>query len=127
VSFECGWIGWQLLDEEKEKIAKKPTGDTSAYTLYLKGRYYWNERNKEFLERSIVWFEEAIRRDPKFALAYSGIADTYFVLVDHGHVAKSEGYVKARQVAVKALELDDTLAEAHTSLASILSDQWPYI
>jgi len=116
----------QLLDEEKEKIAKKPTGNVGAYTLYLKGRYYWNERNKESLERSIEWFQEAIRRDPKFALAYSGIADSYIVLMDHGHVAKSEGYVKARQAAMKALELDDTLAEAHTSLANILSDQWDW-
>ena len=116
----------QLLDEEKEKIGKKSTGDLSAYTSYLKGRYYWNERNKQSLERSIEWFEEAIRRDPKFALAYSGLADSYLVLVDHGYLAKSEGYVKARQAAVKALELDDTLAEAHTSLANILTSQWDW-
>jgi adenylate cyclase len=116
----------QLLDEERQKIEKDPTGNIGAYTLYLKGRYYWNERNKESLEKAIKYFEEAIKRDPKFALAYSGIADTYAVLVDHGHLAPSEGYAKVKDAATKALELDDTLAEAHTSLANILSAQWDW-
>jgi adenylate cyclase len=117
----------QLLDEEKEKIEKKPTEDISAYTFYLKGRYYWNERNKESLEKSIKYFEEAIKRDPEFALAYSGIADSYIVLLDHGYLARSEGCAKAMDAAKKALELDDTLAEAHTSLASILNVEWDWI
>ena len=117
----------QLLDEERQQIEKKPTGDISAYTFYLKGRYYWNERNKESLEKAIKYFEEAIKRDPEFALAYSGIADSYFVLVDHGYLARSDGHAKARDAATKALELDDTLAEAHTSLANILSAEWDWI
>jgi TolB-like protein/Tfp pilus assembly protein PilF len=114
----------QLLDDERRQLEKEPTGDMGAYTLYLKGRYYWNERNKESLEKAIKYFEGAIKRDPMFALAYSGIADTYTVLVDHGHLAPSEGYAKVRDAAIKALELNDTLAEAHTSLANILSFQW---
>jgi len=116
----------QLLVEEKEKVAKKPTGDINAYTFYLKGRYYWNERNKESVEKAIKYFEEALKRDPKFAVAYSGIADSYIVLVDHGHLPPSEGYAKARDAAKKALELDDSLAEAHTSLANILSVEWAW-
>jgi len=116
----------QLLGEERERIEKKPTGDISAYTFYLKGRYYWNERNKESLEKSIKYFEEAIERDPEFALAYSGIADSYLVLVDHGYIARSEGIAKAKSAATKALELDDRLAEAHTSLGSLLSWQWDW-
>jgi len=117
----------QLLDEEKQHIQKKSTGDIGAYTLYLKGRYYWNERNKESLEKAVKYFEEAIRRDPKFALAYSGIADTYGVLAEHGYLTRSEGSAKARDAATKALMLDDTLAEAHTSLANILSSEWDWI
>ena len=114
----------QLLSEERQHIEKKPTGDISAYTFYLKGRYYWNERSREALEKAIKYFEEAIRRDPGFALAYAGLADSYIVLVDHGHLPPSEGYPKAKQAAKKALELDETLAEAHTSLGTILSREW---
>ena len=116
----------QLLDEEREHIEKKPTEDIGAYTFYLKGRYYWNERNKESLERAIKYFEEAIKRDPQFALAYSGLADCYIVLVDHSYLPPNEGYPKARQAATRALELDNTLAEAHTSLASILNTDWEW-
>ena len=111
----------QLLREEREHIEKKPTGDIGAYTFYLKGRYYWNERSRAALEKAIKYFEEAIRRDPGFALAYAGLADSYIVLVDHGHLPPSEGYPKAKEAARKALELDETLAEAHTSLGNILS------
>jgi adenylate cyclase len=116
----------RLLREEREHIEKKPTGDIGAYTFYLKGRYYWNERNKESLESAIKYFEEAIRRDPEFALAYSGLADCYVVLVDHSYLPPNEGNPKARQVARRALELDNTLAEAHTSLATILSKDWEW-
>ena len=116
----------QLLDEEREHIEKKPTEDIGAYTFYLKGRYYWNERNKESLERAIKYFEEAIKRDPQFALAYSGLADCYIVLVDHSYLPPNEGYPKAKRAATKALELDNTLAEAHTSLASILNTDWEW-
>jgi TolB-like protein/Tfp pilus assembly protein PilF len=117
----------QLLTEEKQHIAKKPTGDISAYTFYLKGRYLWNERNKESLEKSIKYFEEAIRRDAGFALPYAGLADSYIVLADHSYLPRSEVYPKAKEAARKALGLDDTLAEAHTSLANILSLEWDWI
>ena len=112
----------QLLREERENIEKKPTGDIGAYTFYLKGRYYWNERSRAALEKAIKYFNEAIRRDPGFALAYSGLADSYIVLVDHGHLSRSDGFPKAKEAARKALELDETLAEAHTSLGNILSE-----
>ena len=116
----------RLLKEEKEHIEKKPTQDIGAYEFYLKGRYYWNERSRDALEKAIKYFEEAIKRDPRFALAYAGLADSYIVLVDHGHLAPSEGYVNARNAAMKALELDGTLAEAHTSLGNILSCEWDW-
>ena len=116
----------QLLSEERQHIEKKPTGDIGAYTFYLKGRYYWNERSRDALEKAIKYFEEAIRMDSRFALAYAGLADSYIVLVDHGHLPPSEGYPKAKQAAKKALELDETLAEAHTSLGTILSREWDW-
>jgi tetratricopeptide (TPR) repeat protein len=116
----------QLLRKEREHIEKNPTGDISAYTFYLKGRYYWNERSRDALEKAIKYFEEAIRRDSRFALAYAGLADSYIVLVDHEHLPPSEGYPKAKQAAKKALELDETLAEAHTSLGTILSREWDW-
>jgi adenylate cyclase len=116
----------QLLSEEREHIEKKPTVNIGAYTFYLKGRYYWNERSRDALEKAIKYFEEAIRRDPGFALAYAGLADSYIVLVDHGHLPRSEGFPKAKEAARKALELDETLAEAHTSLGTILSREWDW-
>jgi TolB-like protein/Tfp pilus assembly protein PilF len=116
----------RLLREEREHIEKKPTGDIGAYEFYLKGRYYWNERSREALEKAIKYFEEAIKRDPGFALAYAGLADSYRVLVDHGYLPPSEGNPKTKEAARKALELDETLAEAHTSLGIILSVQWDW-
>jgi class 3 adenylate cyclase/TolB-like protein len=116
----------QLLSEERQHIEKKPTGDIGAYTFYLKGRYYWNERSRDALEKAIKYFEEAIRMDSRFALAYAGLADSYIVLVDHGHLPPSEGFPKAKEAARKALELDETLAEAHTSLGSVLSREWDW-
>jgi adenylate cyclase len=116
----------RLLKEEREHIEKKPTGDIGAYTFYLKGRYYWNERSGEAVERAIKYFEEAIERDSAFALAYSGLADSYIVLADHEYLPPSDAYAKAKNAARKALELDETLAEAHTSLGTILSHEWDW-
>lgn len=122
----CDALEMRLLSGEREHIEKKPTGDIGAYTFYLKGRYYWNERSRDALEKAIRYFEEAIERDPGFALAYSGLTDSYMVLVGHGYLSPSEGYPKAKEAARKAIELDETLAEAHTSLASILSREWDW-
>ena len=111
----------QMLGEEREHIEKKPTHDTGAYEFYLKGRYYCNERSREAVEKAIKYFEAAIKMDPRFALAYSGLADSYRTLVEHGHLPPSEGNTKSEEAARKAVELDETLAEAHTSLGFILT------
>lgn len=116
----------QMLGEERERVEKKPTHDIGAYEFYLKGRYYWNERSRDAVEKAIKYFQAAIKMDPKFALAYSGLADSYRVLVDAGHLPPSEGNPKTEEAARKALELDETLAEAHASLAMILSVQWDW-
>jgi len=88
-----------------------------VYQLYLKGRFFWNKRTPEGFAKSIELFEEAIRKDPKFALAYAGLADSYVLLGPNNVRPPKEVYPKAKAAAQKALELDETLSEAHASLA----------
>jgi adenylate cyclase len=95
---------------------KKRTENIEAYTLYLKGRFLWNKRSKEGVLAAMKLFEEAIRIDPKYARAYSGLADAYFIASDFDFMDREDGLAKAKEMVVKALELDDTLAEAHASL-----------
>jgi TolB-like protein/Tfp pilus assembly protein PilF len=109
-----------LTGSEKQAIAKHPTANPEAYELYLKGRFFWNKRTGADLRRAIDYFSQAIENDPKYAQAYSGLADCYSSLgfgFDVGSLAPKEAMRKAKAAALKALEMDDTLAEAHTSLA----------
>jgi len=110
----------KLLGGEKAKLIKRYTENIEAYNLYLKGRFFWNKRKRETLEKSIEYFQEAIEKDPTYALAFSGLADAYMILGDNLYIPPSEAFPKAKTAALKALELDNSLAEAHTSLASIL-------
>lgn len=105
-----------LLDNEKERIKKATTSSTEAHLLYLKGRYFWNERTKEGLERALEYFKMATEKDPNYALAYSGIADTYSVLSDHGYLSNEVASAEAQKNAAKAVELDGSLSETHASL-----------
>jgi len=114
----------KLLPVEREQLEKRLTGNLDAYTLYLKGRFYWNERSRDSLMRALKYFEDALGKDPEFAPAYSGLADCYIVLVNHGYLGSAEGYDKARGALTKALSLDGDLAEAHVSLGNILSNEW---
>jgi serine/threonine protein kinase/Tfp pilus assembly protein PilF len=112
----------KLLGEEKAAVLKRYTDDTEAYELYLKGRYYWNKRTGEGIKKSIECFQQAIEKDPGYALAYTGVADSYASLgfsFDVGSLPPREVMPKAKAAATRALELDNTLAEAHTSLAMI--------
>ena len=99
---------------------KPPTKDVRAYQLYLKGRHLWNHRDQESLEKAVEYFEKAIELDPEFALAYSGLADTYLLLGSYQIIEPGEANEKAKAAAVKALELDDCVAEAHTSYGQVL-------
>jgi eukaryotic-like serine/threonine-protein kinase len=99
---------------------RRYTESIKAYSLYLKGRYAWNQRTAAALQEAIAFFESAIGEDPGFALAYSGLSDTYALAVDYRAAPVAGGLARARAEAEKALELDDTLAEAHTSLAWVL-------
>ena len=111
----------QLNPEEKERLIKRPTQNVEAYQLYLKGRYFWNRRPHGLI-KGLEYFQQALRLDPNFALAYAGIADAYNSTAyweDTMKVPPTEVMPKGRAAAVKALEIDPTLAEAHTSLANV--------
>ncbi|MGH9554212.1 MAG: tetratricopeptide repeat protein, partial [Terriglobales bacterium] len=117
----------QLTGEEKKQIAQKGgTSDAEAYQLYLKGRFYWDQRTEEPIRKAIRYFEQAIARDPGFALAHVGLADCYNILPDYAPVRTEDIIPKAKSAAEKALAIDDTLAEAHNSLASVLELEWDW-
>jgi eukaryotic-like serine/threonine-protein kinase len=112
----------RLSDVENSVISKRSTQNVEAYELYLKGRYFWNKRTADGLVQAINYLNQATEKDPKFALAYAGLADAYLVQGWIGQLPPKEIYPKAREAAIKALELDDTLAEAHNALASVKRD-----
>jgi TolB-like protein/class 3 adenylate cyclase/Tfp pilus assembly protein PilF len=110
----------KLTGAEKQLIAAQPTSDLTAYDLYLKGRSLWSKRGGENLRQAIAFYEQAIARDPNYALAYTGLAEAYVILPIYTAVASREAFSKAKTAALKALQLDDKLAEAHTALADVL-------
>lgn len=106
-----------LTEEERRRLSRRNTENTHAYHAFLKGRFFWNKRTEEGLRKGIAQFDEAIGHDPEYALAYAGLADSYNLLCAYGALPPQEGFPRARQAAERALELDEHLAEAHTSLA----------
>src|SRR5919198_331289 len=111
----------RLTGSEKSALSKKPTDNPEAYELYVKGRFFWNKRTGADLRRAIDYFNQAIAKDPNYALAYSGVADSYLLLPVFGAAAPRDSIPQAKAAAKKALELDNTLAEAHASSGRILS------
>jgi TolB-like protein len=109
-----------LSSSEKQKIQKRPTINSDAYNLYMQGRYFWNKRTKEGLLKSIDFFEKSIAKDPGYALAYAGLADTYNILVFWDWWPAGDGFAKAKEYAMKAIKIDQYLAEAHAILGDIL-------
>ena len=109
----------KLSGKQKKQLTKRYTENTAAYQLYLKGRYYWNRRTTEGLMKGIGYFKQAIISDPNYALAYAGVADSYNILASYSALAPKEAFPKAKAAATIALELDDNLAEGHTSLAFV--------
>ncbi|HEV7842702.1 MAG TPA: tetratricopeptide repeat protein, partial [Pyrinomonadaceae bacterium] len=105
----------KLSGEEKRRLTKRYTDDTAAYHLYLKGRYFWNKRTHDCLERGLEFFKQAIEADASYALAYSGLADSYALL--GVALPPRDAFPRAIAASLKALEIDDTVAEAHTSFA----------
>lgn len=100
-------------------LAKTGTQNGEAYEEYLKGRYHWNKRTDEGFKQAAEFFQKAINKDPTYALAYTGLADSYTLRSDYGYLPPTEGYALAKGAATLALKYDENLAEAHTSLASI--------
>ena len=110
----------RLTGAEKEMIAAKPTSDTAAYELYLKGRSLWRQRTGDNIPKAIAFYEQAIARDRNYALAYAGLAEAYVSLPFYTAVRPRDAYAAAKTQALKALQLNDKLAEAHTTLALLL-------
>ena len=105
----------KLTGSEKSSIGKAPTANPEAYELYLKGRFFWNKRNGDDLRKAIDYFNQAIAKDPGYALAYVGLADSYLLFPNYAAVSPVDSIPPARSAIQKALELDDSLAEAHAS------------
>ncbi len=109
----------KLSGEEQRRLVKRDSTNPEAYQFYLRGRYFWNKRTADGIKRAFEQFQQAIERDPNFALGYVGLADSYTALTFYNFAAPHEAMPKAKESALKALALDNTLAEAHTSLAHI--------
>jgi len=109
-----------VLAQEKQRIERKATGNMESYTLYLKGLHHKGERSEEGYRKAIQYFEEALKKDSEFSLAYAGLAECYNLMGDEGYLPPKESFTKAEEFARKALKLDDSLAEAHATLAAVM-------
>ena len=114
----------KLTGDEQQQISRRDTTNAEAYQSYLRGRYHWNKRSGDELKKAIEQFQQAIDRDPNYALAYAGLADSYMLLEQYAGVPSSETASKTRAAAERALAIDDSLAEAHTSLAFHYLQSW---
>jgi len=110
----------KLSSDEQRRLVNRDSTNAEAYQFYLRGRYFWNKRTSDGIKRAIEHFQQSIGRDPNFALGYVGLADSYTGLTFYNFAAPHETMPKAKEAAIKALSLDDTIAEAHASLAHIL-------
>jgi serine/threonine protein kinase/tetratricopeptide (TPR) repeat protein len=110
----------QLTRAEKKRLTKRHTQNDEAYRLYLKGRHYWNRWTEEGFYKAIDYFQQAVDTDPNYALAYTGLADSYVLLGWNGYLPAKEAFPKGKAAAKMALQFDPDLAEAHTSLAALL-------
>jgi TolB-like protein/Tfp pilus assembly protein PilF len=111
----------RLDGDQKRKLTKRHTDKTAAYQLYLRGRYYWNKRTEDGLKKGIDHFQQAIALDSNYALAYAGLADSYNLLASYSALPPSEAFKVAKEAAIRALQIDPSLAEAHVSLAATLT------
>ena len=109
----------RLAGEEKKLLAKRPTENAEAYQLYLQGLFYWNKWTQADFKKAADYFSQAVQKDPGYALSYAGLADSYSLLGDAGYLPPSEAWPKAKTAAMQALDIDDSLAEAHTSLGLV--------
>lgn len=113
-------LALKLSGEAQKRLTKRYTDNAEAYQLYLKGRYFWNKRTEDGFNRGIAQFKQAVEKDSNYALAYTGLADSYIGLTFYNFTAPHETMPKAKEAAMNALAIDNTLAEAHASLAHVL-------
>ncbi|MEO7725307.1 MAG: hypothetical protein ABIU29_11590 [Chthoniobacterales bacterium] len=116
----------RLSGEEERRLVKRDTTNAEAYQFYLRGRYFWNQRTPDGIKQAIAEFQQAIERDPNFALGYAGLADAYLLLEQYAGVPWSEVMPKARAAVDKALQIDDSLAEAHASSGLVYQFNWQW-
>jgi eukaryotic-like serine/threonine-protein kinase len=116
----------RLTPQERTRLTGGRIVNPQAYEMYLKGRYFWNRRTRDALPKAVDYFQRAADIDPTYALAHVGLADSYVVLGVNQFLTPSEAFPKAKRAALKALELDSALAEAHTSLAFVLAREWDW-
>jgi TolB-like protein/Tfp pilus assembly protein PilF len=122
-----GKLRQKLSGADTERVSKRGTENTDAYQQYLKGRFHWNKRTADDINKSIEHFQKAIELDPSYALAYAGLADSYVVVPSYFNNRSKESFPKARLAATKALEMDDSLAGAHATLADVLYEfDWKF-
>ena len=114
----------KLTGEQQQRLTQRDTTNPDAYQFYLRGRYYWNKRTGENLTKAMEQFQQAVDKDPNYALAYVGLADSYVLLESYAGTLASETLPKAKAYAERALQLDDSLAEAHTSLGYVYDGLW---
>src|SRR5262245_60002706 len=115
-----------LTDKDRERLRKRYTENSEAYQAYLKGRFFLSKRNAKDMVRSSEYFEEAINKNPDYALAFAGLADYYLLAANYNLLSAKEAIPKSRNAVLKALELDETLAEAHSALAYLKLTEWDW-
>ncbi len=116
----------RLTQEQKAQLSRGTTSDPEAYQLYLKGRYYWDKRTPDALNKAKDYFQQAVERDPNYALAYVGLAEYFAVLPDYTYTPKKEASPSVKINATRALAIDDTQPEAHALLATAYDDDWQW-
>jgi tetratricopeptide (TPR) repeat protein len=125
ISASTLYAGQQLRAAERQQVSKQGTKNPEAYALYLKGRSYWAKRTRADLETAVSYFNQAIAKDPGYAIAYAGLADCYAMLPDYG--ASNEDIPKAKAAALKAIQLDPTLSRPHVNLGGMkMAHEWDF-
>jgi DNA-binding winged helix-turn-helix (wHTH) protein/TolB-like protein/Flp pilus assembly protein TadD len=123
----AGALALELTEAQRSLLTRRDTSDSEAYQLYLRGRFFWNKRSRDGFERGVAYFRQAVEKDPAYALAYSGLADSYLGMAFYHYAAPQAAMPRARVAALRALEIDGSLAEAHASLAHVKSNyEWDW-
>ncbi len=120
-------LALELTEAQRSLLTRRDTSDSEAYQLYLRGRFFWNKRSRDGFERGVAYFRQAVEKDPAYALAYSGLADSHIGMTFYHYASPHAAMPLARAAALKALEIDDSLAEAHASLAHVKTNyEWDW-